>query len=144
VKSKLSFESVSPNDKLPEVTRYITQEDIWRFAASSLDCNVVHVNPEWCKRTKVFGETTVMHGGLTSSLIMTVLINWAYPLGGKIAKLEIKLIKPVPPNSTLIFGGLVTEKHPIGKGEDFVVIELYGKNQDEEKIAIGKAEVMLP
>ena len=141
---KLNFESMNLNEQIPVVTKCITQEDIWRFAATTLDANVVHINPEWCQATKLFGGTTVVHGNMTTALMMTVISRWAYPLGGKIKMFEVKLFKPVPPNSTLTFGGIVTEKHPIGEGRNFVVIELYAKNEKEETVAIGKAEVKLP
>lgn len=143
--SKLSFETVNNGDKLPEITKRVTQEEIWQHAVTSFDWNPVHVHPDWCKTAKVFGlDSTVVHGNLSFCLITSVITNWAYPSGGKLSKMEIKLIKPLPPNSTLTYGGVVTEKHPIGKGKNFVVVELYGKNQDEEQFAVAKAEVILP
>ena len=62
---KLSFETANNGDKLPEITRHITQEEIWQHAVTSFDVNPVHVHPEWCKKARVFGlESTVMHGSL--------------------------------------------------------------------------------
>jgi acyl dehydratase len=142
---KLSFETVNNGDQLPEITRYITQEIMWRHAVTCFDCNPLHLDLEWNRSAKPFGlESTVVHGNLMFCLTSSVLSNWAYPAGGKISKLEIKLIKPVPPNSTLTFGGVVTEKHPIAEGKNFVVIELYGKNQNDEPVAVASAEVVLP
>jgi 3-hydroxybutyryl-CoA dehydratase len=145
MREKLTFETVNVGDLLPEIRRHITQEEMWRHAVSSLDVNPVHVHPDWCRTAKVFGlESTVVHGNLTTSLLSTVLTNWACPAGGWIRKMDVKLIKPVPPNSTLTFGGLVTEKHIISKGKDFVVAELFGKNQEGETVAVCEAEVVLP
>jgi 3-hydroxybutyryl-CoA dehydratase len=142
---KIGFENVSVGDLLPEVKRYITQEEMWRHAVSSLDVNPVHVHPDWCKTAKVFGlESTVVHGNMTTSLLCTVLTSWAYPDGGWIRRMDTKLIKPVPPSSTLTFGGVVAEKHIISKGKNFVVVELFAKNQAGETVAVCEAEVILP
>jgi acyl dehydratase len=145
VAAKLSFETVNNGGQLPEITRHITQEEMWRHAVTCFDCNPLHLNAEWNKSAKPFGlDTTVVHGNLMFCLTGSVISTWAYPVGGRLSKLEIKLIKPVPPNSTLTFGGVVTEKHPVGKGKNYVVVELYGKNQNGEEVAVSKAEVILP
>jgi len=142
---KLSFDNVNVGDLLPEIKRYITQEEMWRHAVSCLDVNPAHVHPDWCKTAKVFGlESTIVHGNMSTSLLSTVIANWAFPVGGWIRKMDVKLIKPVPPNSTLIFGGVVTEKHIISKGKNFVVVEVSGKNQNNETIGVCKAEIVLP
>lgn len=142
---KLTFESVNCGDMLPEVKQYITQEDIWKHAVASLDYNPVHTHPEWCKTAQVFGlPDTVMHGNQTMSLMGTLVTNWVSPVGGWLKKIEVKLIKPVPVNSTCIYGAVVSEKHPIGKGEDFVTLDLWAKNQDGEHVAVGTAQVFLP
>jgi acyl dehydratase len=74
----------------------------------------------------------------------TVVTNWAFPVGGRLKRIEVKLIKPVPVASTCTYGAVVTEKHPIGKGEDFVMLDLWAKNQDGEHLAVGTAQVVLP
>jgi acyl dehydratase len=81
---------------------------------------------------------------MTTSLMSTVIANWAFPVGGWIRKMDVKLIKPVPPNSRLTFGGIVSEKHIISKGKNFVVVEVHAKNQDNEMVGLCKAEVSLP
>jgi len=142
---KLSFETANNGDKLPEITRHITQEEIWQHAVTSFDVNPVHVHPEWCKKAQVFGlESTVMHGSLMFCLISTVITGWAYPVGGRLTKIDIKLIRPVPPGSTLTLGGEIIEKHPVEKGKNFVVVEVYGKTQDDKQFAVARAEVVLP
>jgi 3-hydroxybutyryl-CoA dehydratase len=142
---KLNFKSVNCGDVLPEIKQHITQEDTWRYAAASLDYNPVHTNPEWCKTAQVFGlPTTVVHGNQTMSLMTTVITNWAFPVGGRLKRMEVKLFKPVPVDSTCSYGAVVTEKHPIGKGENFVTLELWARNQDGEKVAAGTSQVILP
>ena len=142
---KLTFESVNCGDEVPEVEQHISQDIIWKHAVASLDYNPVHVDPEWCKTAQVFGlPIPVMHGDQTMSLMAKVVTNWAYPVGGRLKRMETQFIKPVPVGSTCTYGAVVNEKHPIGKGENFVVLDLWAVNQDKEKIAIGTAEVTLP
>ena len=142
---KLTFESVKCSDVLPEVKQHVSQEVIWKHAVASLDYNPVHTHPEWCKTAQVFGlPLPVMHGNQTMSLMATVVTNWAYSAGGRLKRMEVKLIKPVPVGSTCTYGAAVTEKHPIGKRENFVVLDLWVMNQDGEKVAVGTAEVTLP
>lgn len=144
--TKLTFESVKLGDTLPHVQRKVDQETFWRYAVGSLDYNPVHSNPDWVKEAKVFGiPSTVGHGAMTMSLLTTVVCNWAFPVGGWIKSLDSKFVQPVLPGDTLTFGGTVTEIHPgRGKNKNYVVVELTGDNQKGEKIAVGRAEVILP
>jgi acyl dehydratase len=142
---KLTFDSVNCGDVLPEVKQHISQEVIWRHAVASLDYNPLHINPEWCQKAQVFGlPVPVMHGNQTMSLMAKVITNWTCPVGGRLKRMEVKLIKPVPVGSTCTYGAVVTEKHPIGKGGNFVVLDLWATDQDGDKVAVGTADVTLP
>ena len=77
---KPTFDSIRCGDVLPEVRQQISQEDIWHYAAASLDMNPVHCAPEWCKTAQVFGiPETVQHGAQTQSLLCKVITNWGIP-----------------------------------------------------------------
>ena len=87
---KITFGSVNAGDRLPPITRNVTQETFWKFSVASLDYNPVHNDPEWVKTAQPFGiQETVGHG------MMTVVSNWAYPSGLKIRNSDSKLIFPV-------------------------------------------------
>lgn len=144
---KLTFESVNCGDVLPELKQHIDQETIWKHAVGSLDYNPVHTNPEWCKTAQVFGlPVPVQHGNQTMSLMCKVITNWAYPVGGRMRRIEVRLIKPVPVGSNCTYGATVTEKHPVGKrgGGNFVALDVWAKNQDAELVGTGIAHVYLP
>lgn len=142
---QLTFDSIRCGDELPEVNQQISQENIWHFAVASLDMNPVHCAPEWCKTARVFGfPETVQHGAQTQSLLCKVITDWGYPSGAMLKRIESKFIKPVPVNSTCTYGGVVTELHPVGKGRDFVTLELWAKDQDGDKIAVATAQVVIP
>lgn len=143
--SKLTFSSVKLEEKLPEVIQEVTQDKIWKYAAASLDFNPVHIDPEWVKTAQPFSiPVTVAHGMMTIPFITSVLTNWAYPSGGWVRKIDVKLTKPAPPGTIERCGAIVTEKHPRGKDQSFVVVEVWAENQNGEKLAVGTAEVVLP
>ena len=142
---KLNFETVQVGDKLPTIVRPVTQEIIWKYAVGSLDYNPVHIDPEWVKTAQPFGiPVTVCHGMMTLSYLGTVVSDWCFSQMGKIRVLEGKLVKPVPAGWTITCTGVVTEKHLIRPGKNFVTIELTATNQDGEPVAVAKAEVVLP
>ena len=142
---KLTFESIKCGDVLPEVTQYITQEDIWKYAVASLDYNPVHCAPEWVETAQPFGiPFTVMHGMQTMSLMCKVITNWAYHSGGRMKRMDSKFVKPVPAGSTCTYGAVVTELHPVGKGKDFVTLDCWAGNQDGQTVAVATAQVIIP
>ncbi len=141
----LNFEKLELGTRLPDVVRHINQDVIDRFAVGSFDYNPIHLNPEWKKKVDLpGGKSTIAHGQMTMSFMATVLTDWAYPVGGKIMKIDAKYIKPVLPGDVITCGGIVTEKHFHGPGKDFVVVEIFAQNQNGEKVAVGKSEIILP
>jgi acyl dehydratase len=141
----LSFETIELGTRLPEVIRHINQDVIDRYAVASFDYNPIHIDPEWKRQADLpGGESTIAHGQMTMSFMTTVLTDSFYPVGGKITKIDAKYIKPVLPGDVITSGGTVTEKHFHGAGRDYVVIEIFAENQNKEKVAVGKAEVILP
>ena len=145
VAQTLTFETVNLGDGLPVIKRHVDQEAIWKYAVASLDYNPVHCHPDWVKTAQVFGiSSTVAHGMMTMSFMASVLTDWAYPVGGWVKSVESKFVRPVLPGDTITCGGVVSEKHP-GRGDNnFVVVDLYADNQDGARVAVGKAEVILP
>jgi acyl dehydratase len=144
-KMGLNFDKVELGTRLPDVVRHINQDVIDRFAVGSFDYNPIHLDPEWKRKMDLpGGESTIAHGQMTMSFMGTVLTDWAYPVGGKITKIDAKYIKPVLPGDVITSGGTVTEKHFHGPGKNFVVIEISAKNQKGELVSVGEAEVVLP
>ena len=146
--AKITFAQVNLGDSLPPLRCYITQDIIDRYAVASLDYNPVHINAEWCRAARnlfpnYFTDSTVAHGMTTMSSMASVVTDWAYP-EGRITLLDCKFIRPVYPGDTITCGGIVIEKHPLGKGMDFVVLELFADNQKGVRVAAGTARVLLP
>lgn len=141
----LNFDSVTLGESLPEVKRHIDQDVIDRFAVASFDYNAIHIDPEWKRQVDLpGGESTIAHGQMTMSFMTTLLTDWAYPVGGKITKIEAKYIRPVLPGDVITCKGIPSEKHFHGPGKNYVVVDIHAENQNKEKVAVGKAEVILP
>jgi len=140
-----NFEKIELGYQLPEVVRKVNQDVIDRFAVGSFDYNPLHLDPEWKKKMNLpGGESTIAHGQMTMSFMASALTDWAYPLGGKVTRIDAKYIKPVLPGEAITAGGTVTAKHFHGEGKNFVVIEIFAQNQNKEKVAVGEADVVVP
>lgn len=142
----VNFEKVELGTRLPEVVRQITQEVIDRFAVASFDYNPIHLDEEWKKKMKHLpgGESRIAHGQMTMSFMGSVLTDWAYPVGGKVSKLDAKYIRAVLPGDVITCGGVITEKHYHGPKKSFVTVEIFAQNQNKEKVAVGEAEIIIP
>ena len=142
---KLTFDSVQVGDELPPISRSVTQETFWKYAVASFDYNPVHCDPAWVETAQPFGiPHTVAHGMMTMSFMGTMLSDWVYAAGGWIDDMDTKFVKPVTAGSTVTCSGVVIELHPIGKGKNFVVVDMKAVNQEGATLAVGKAKVTLP
>ncbi len=143
--TKVTFSSVEAGQELPPIARKVDQELFWKNAAASFDYNPVHCDPEWVKTAKPFGiPVTVAHGMMTMSFMLTVSSNWAYPSGLKITKMSAKFTKPVQGGWTVKCSGVISEKHVIYPGKNYVVVDLKAENQDGELLGLCQTEVVFP
>ncbi|MFX0200465.1 MAG: MaoC family dehydratase [Candidatus Hodarchaeota archaeon] len=140
---KLTFDSVKVGDDLPTISRSVNQETFWKNAVASFDYNPVHCDPDWVKTAQPFGiPVTVAHGMMTMSFMLTVVSNWAYSSMLRITKMTSKFIRPVPAGWTLKCSGVISEKHIISPGKNYVVIDLTAVNQDGQPVAVCQTEVI--
>jgi len=142
---QISFESVNLGTELPPVQRHIDQEVINRFAVASFDYNPIHVDPAWKARADLpGGKSTIAHGQMTMSFMASAITDWACASGGWLTRLDAKYLKPVLPGDVVTAGGTVTEKHFHGAGKNYLVVDIFARNQKQELVAAGEAEVTLP
>jgi acyl dehydratase len=142
---QLTFDSVDPGTELPPVRRHIDQDVINRFAVASFDYNPIHVDPAWKARADLpGGKSTIAHGQMTMSFMASAITDWACASGGWLIRLDAKYLKPVLPGDVVTAGGTVTEKHFHGAGRNYLVVDIFARNQMQELVAAGKAEVTLP
>ena len=142
---KIPFDSVVPGTALPPFVRKVDQEAFWRYAAGSFDYNPVHCDPDWVRTAQPFGiPVTVAHGMMTMSFMVSVVTSWAYPAGLRITKTTSKFTRPVQPGWTVTCTGVISAKHVICPGKNYVVIETKALNQDGDLLAVGETEVLFP
>jgi acyl dehydratase len=142
---KITIDTVQVGQELCPVSQFVDQETFWKNAVGSFDYNPVHCDPEWVKTAKPFGiPVTVAHGMMTMSFMLTVVTNWAYSSMGKITETDSKLIRPVQGGWTVNCSGIISEKHVIAPGRNYVIVDLKAENQDGDLLAICQAKVVFP
>lgn len=142
---RLSFNTVKAGDVLPPLSHTVSQETFWKNAVASFDYNPVHCDPDWVATAQPFGiPETVGHGMMTMSFMVSVATNWAYPSMLKITKMTSKFTKPVTAGTRVNCSGVVSEKHPICPGKNFVVVDLKAENQDGELLGLCRTTVVFP
>ena len=142
---KISFESVKTGMVLTPVVHKVNQETFWKYAVASFDYNPVHNDPEWVKTAMPFKiPKTVAHGMMTMSFMASVVTNWAVPAMLRVSKIVSKFTKPVEQGWTITCTGVISEKHYLSKGKNFVVVDVKAENQDKELVALSQVEVVFP
>jgi 3-hydroxybutyryl-CoA dehydratase len=142
---KILFDTIQVGQELSPVIQTVNQETFWKNAVGSFDYNPVHCDPEWVKTAQPFGiPVTVAHGMMTMSFMLTMVTNWAYPSMGKITEIDSKLIRPVQGGWTVNCSGIISEKHVIAPGRNYVIVDLKAENQDGDILAICQATVVFP
>lgn len=142
---KVSFESVQTGTALEPVVHKVDQEAFWKFAVGSFDYNPVHNDAEWVKTAMPFKiPKTVAHGMMTMSFMTSVVTNWAVPAMLHVSRVSTKFTKPVEQEWTITCTGVISEKHYISKGKNFVVVDVKAENQAKELVGLSQIEVVFP
>jgi acyl dehydratase len=142
---KISFASVKTGTELVPVAHKVGQETFWKYAVASFDYNPVHNDADWVKTAMPFKiPKTVGHGMMTMSFMTSVVTNWAVPAMLRVSKITTKFTKPVEQEWTITCTGVISEKHSITKGKNFVVVDVKAENQAKELVGISQIEVVFP
>jgi acyl dehydratase len=142
---KISFESVKTGTALAPVVHKVNQETFWKYAVASFDYNPVHNDAEWVKTAMPFKiPKTVAHGMMTMSFMTSVVTHWAIPAMLRVTKITSKFTKPVEQEWTITCTGVISEKHYITKGKNFVVVDVKAENQAKELVGLSQIEVVFP
>jgi acyl dehydratase len=62
----------------------------------------------------------------------------------RVAKITTKFTKPVEQEWTITCTGVISEKHSITKGKNFVVVDVKAENQAKELVGLSQIEVVFP
>ena len=127
-------------DKLPELTKHITQKHIELYAEASKDFNPIHIDPEYAKKTALGG--TIAHGMLSLSYIselMCSVFNESWLSNGT---LDVRFKTPARPGDTITINGNI-KKIEKQDTDTFIRCDVLCSNQNNETIVTGETEVRL-
>lgn len=124
--------------RIPDLTKHVTQEQINAYAEVSGDHNPIHLNPMAARAVGL--EGTIAHGMLSMAFLGQVLTNWITTQQGRegwVKRLRVRFQAMVRPGDTLTCSGA------LGAVEgDEQHVELWINNQRGERVTTGSAEVV--
>lgn len=124
--------------QLAEITKRITEEDVYAFAEITGDKNPIHMQKEYAEST--FFKQQLAHGALLPGLISAVF-GMKLPGPGAIYEFqELTFKKPVHFNDEIT---AFVEVRSINKERNRVTFKTGCYNQDQEIVAEGES-VLLP
>lgn len=127
-------------ERVLELTKHVTQEQIDAYAEISGDHNPIHVNPEAARAVGLDG--TIAHGMLSMAFVAQLLTDWLATrpkAGGWVARLRVRFQGMTQPGDTLTCRGALGTRT-----DDQQVVEVWIDNQRGERLTTGDADVIVP
>lgn len=122
-----------------ETSKRFLEADVLGFARISTDFNPAHVDKEYAEKT--FFKKQIVHGMLVGSLFSSIFGVQLPGLGSIYTKQSLKFTKPV------YFGDNITATvtvKEINEERNRVVFDCLAKNQNNDIVIVGEAEIMPP
>lgn len=119
-------------------SKTITESDVFAFAEASGDCNPLHIDAEYARRS-AFGHR-IAHGILTAGIISAVLGGEIPGVGTIFVELHIRFLKPVAIGARV--EALATVMEIINPKRVRMLVAC--RNEAGEDVAIGNAIVIPP
>ncbi|MFA7075183.1 MAG: MaoC family dehydratase [Candidatus Izemoplasmatales bacterium] len=136
--NSFSINEIKIGDKA-ETKKHFSETDVLDFAKISTDFNPAHVDKDYAEKT-IF-KKQIVHGMLVGSLFSSVFGVQLPGLGSIYTKQSLKFTKPV------YFGDEITATVVVKEIEyerNRVVFDCVAKNQNDEIVIVGVAEIMPP
>src|SRR6478735_10746123 len=134
--TNVPFDEIAVGDSR-QYSKTLTRDDVVLFARTSGDINPVHLDETYAKTTE-FGEC-IGHG-MWSGALISAAIATTLPGPGSIYRSQtLKFSKPVKLGDTITITLTVMDKKDRVK---LVTIECEGRNQRDEVVVKGEAEVI--
>lgn len=134
----LSIKEIRVGDSAITSKQFLEQ-DVLEFAKISTDHNPAHVDKEYAEKT--FFKKQIVHGMLVGSLFSSIFGVQLPGLGSIYTKQSLKFTKPV------YFGDIITAQVTVkemNEERNRVVFDCVAKNQNDDIVIIGEAEIMPP
>ena len=122
-----------------EMTHRLSENDVNVFAGISGDCNPIHLNAEYAKKTQ-FGAR-IVHGFLTGSLISAVLGNVLPGEGSIYMSQNMSFLKPVFIGDEITAKVVISE---INREKKRLLLNTICTNQNGKTVIEGSALMYYP
>jgi acyl dehydratase len=122
------------------VVKHLSQEKINRFASVSGGTGMIHVDPEFGKKTRF--QSTVAHGILLLAYVSEMMKNNFGKPWFTSGDMDIRFVGPAKPGDTLVARGKVQKMNAI-QDKTQVSCLVWIENQRKEKVADGNTQLML-
>lgn len=136
--NSLTIEQIKIGDKA-ETKKFFIESDVLDFARISTDYNPAHVDADYAEKT-IF-KKQIVHGMLVGSLFSSLFGVQLPGLGSIYTKQSLKFTKPVYFGDEIT--AIVTVKE-LNLERNRVTFDCLAKNQNEEVVIVGEAEIMPP
>lgn len=124
---------MNPGDELQPLRKEpVTKVQLVRYAGASGDYNLIHTDDETARRMGLDG--VIAHGMLSMGFLGEYAAGIAGPQN--VRRLKVRFAAMVRPGDELTCGGVVRSVE-----DGRVVLDLWAKNQDGDKVTTGEAEV---
>ncbi len=124
-------------ERIPSLTKTVTQEQINAYADVSGDHNPIHLDPAVARSVGL--EGTIAHGMLSMAFLGQLLTNWLATQperGGWVTRLRVRFQAMVSPGDTITCAGALG---PVTDGVQR--LDLWINNQRGERVTTGDADV---
>lgn len=136
---KLYFEAVRIGEELPALAKApIDRVQLSRYAGASGDFNPVHVDEVYAKGAGM--PSVYAPGMLIMGFLGQLISDWAR--GAQLRKYQVKFIKIVWPNDTVVCKGRVTDRWG-ENGRYYAEIDLWAENQKGELVLKGGSQIQM-
>lgn len=139
--TRRAFETVTPGNELPELTKVVTREDVKAYADASGDDNPLHQDDDFARTRGL--DAIIAHGMFTMALLTTCLTEWA---GDPLALTHIRaqFRATVAMGETIRAGGKVVSTDPATRRATLDVwVTVDHEGVTEYPIKRSRAEVQL-
>lgn len=126
-----------PGERIPPLTKTVTQAQVNAYADVSGDHNPIHVDPEVARSVGLDG--TIAHGMLSMAFLGELLTNWLATQasrGGWVSRLRVRFQGMVVPGDTVTCEGALGPATDSGQR-----VEVWMNNQRGERVTTGDADV---
>ena len=102
----MRFEDLAVGDRVPELARLVTREDVKAYADASGDQNPLHQDEAFARAAGF--PAIVAHGMFTMGHLASCIVAWLGE-GGALRRMQVQLRSPVLVGDTIVAGGVVKE-----------------------------------